>query len=72
MFMLLNSGKHPFYIKGDNRKDYDQKIKTCKITFYNNAGFDMNIIYDVLFKKCFHQTEYQKLLKYNYLIVMRI
>ena len=38
MFMLLNSGKHPFYIKGDNRKDYDQKIKTCKITFYNKVS----------------------------------
>ena len=38
MFMLLNSGKHPFYIKGDDRKDYDKKIKSCKINFYNKVS----------------------------------
>ena len=38
MFMLLNNGKHPFYIKGDNRKDYDKKIKTGEIKFYNKVS----------------------------------
>jgi serine/threonine protein kinase len=38
MFMLLNNGKHPFYIKGDNRKDYDKKIKSCQIKFYNKVS----------------------------------
>ena len=38
MFMLLNSGKHPFYIKGDDRKDFDKKIKSCKINFYNKVS----------------------------------
>ena len=38
MFMLLNNGKHPFYIKGDNREDFEKKIKECKITFYNKIS----------------------------------
>ena len=39
MFMLLNNGKHPFYIKGeDNRKDFVKKIEECKINFYNKVS----------------------------------
>ena len=38
MFMLLNNGKHPFYIKGDNRQDFVKKIQECKITFYNKVS----------------------------------
>ena len=38
MFMLLNSGKHPFYIKGDNKKDFVKKIEACKINFYNKVS----------------------------------
>ena len=38
MFMLLNNGKHPFYIKGDNRKDFEKKIEVCKINFYNKVS----------------------------------
>ena len=38
MFMLLNNGKHPFYVKGEKRKDFDKKIKNCKINFYNKIS----------------------------------
>ena len=38
MFMLLNNGKHPFYIKGDNRQDFVKKIQECKIIFYNKVS----------------------------------
>ena len=38
MFMLLNSGKHPFYIKGDDKKDFVKKIEACKINFYNKVS----------------------------------
>jgi hypothetical protein len=38
MFMLLNNGKHPFYIKGDNRKDFEKKIEVCKINFHNKVS----------------------------------
>ena len=38
MFMLLNQGKHPFYIKGDKRKGYIQKLKNTKITLFNKCS----------------------------------
>ena len=38
MFMLLNNGKHPFYTKGMDRIDFNKKIKTCKINFYNKIS----------------------------------
>ena len=38
MFMLLNNGKHPFYTKGMDRTDFNKKIKTCKINFYNKIS----------------------------------
>ena len=38
MFMLLNYGKHPFYVTGELKKDYDKKIENCKITFYNKIS----------------------------------
>ena len=38
MFMLLNNGKHPFYFKGDNRKDFMKKIEACQINFYNKVS----------------------------------
>ena len=38
MFMLLNNGKHPFYVKGIERKDFDKKIQSCKINFYNKIS----------------------------------
>ena len=34
MYMLLNKGKHPFYIKGDNRDEIANKIKNYKFTLY--------------------------------------
>ena len=37
MFMLLNKGKHPFYIKGDKRDEIANKIKNGKFTFYEEA-----------------------------------
>ena len=33
MFILLNKGKHPFYIKGDNRDKIAKKIEEAKINF---------------------------------------
>ena len=38
MFMLLNNGKHPFYVKGDDKKDFVKKIEACKINFYNKVS----------------------------------
>ena len=38
MFMLLNHGKHPFYVKGEKRKDFTKKIENCKINFYNKVS----------------------------------
>ena len=38
MFMLLNNGKHPFYVKGINRNDFNKKIRNCKINFYNKIS----------------------------------
>jgi serine/threonine protein kinase len=36
--MLLNYGKHPFYVTGELKKDFDKKIENCKITFYNKIS----------------------------------
>ena len=33
LYMLLNNGKHPFYFKGDERKNYIEKIKKGKFKF---------------------------------------
>ena len=38
MYILLNNGKHPFYDKGDKRKEYAKKIKEGKIYFYNKIS----------------------------------
>ena len=38
MFILLNNGKHPFYIKGDTKKDFVKKIMEGKINFYNKVS----------------------------------
>ena len=38
MFMLLNNGKHPFYVKGINKTDFSKKIENCKINFYNKIS----------------------------------
>ena len=38
MFMLLNNGKHPFYVKGESIKDFNKKIQNCKINFYNKVS----------------------------------
>ena len=38
MFMLLNNGKHPFYIKGDTKTDFIKKVENCKINFYNRVS----------------------------------
>ena len=38
MFMLLNNGKHPFYIKGESRKSFNKKVEKCKINFYNKVS----------------------------------
>ena len=38
MFILLNDGKHPFYIIGDNRSEVAKKIKLGKIKFYKKIS----------------------------------
>ena len=38
MYLLLNKGKHPFYIKGDNKNDVAEKIKNGKIKFYERIS----------------------------------
>ena len=38
MFILLNNGKHPFYVEGDNKKDFVKKIMATKINFYNKVS----------------------------------
>ena len=38
MFILLNDGKHPFYIIGDNRSEVAKKIKLGKIIFYKKIS----------------------------------
>ena len=38
MFILLNNGNHPFYIKGDDKKDFVKKIMERKIKFYNKVS----------------------------------
>ena len=49
MFMLLNNGKHPFYVKGDNRKDFIKKIENCKINCYNKVSpMAKNLIFKLL------------------------
>ena len=37
--MLLNNNKHPFYIKGDNKKNYIEKIKKRKFKFECGISF---------------------------------
>ena len=39
LFMLLNNNKHPFYIKGDDKKSYIEKIKKRKFKFECNISF---------------------------------
>ena len=38
MYILLNKGKHPFYVKGDKRSDVAKKIKLGKIYFYEKIS----------------------------------
>ena len=39
LYMLLNNNKHPFYIKGDDRKLYSKKIKKGIFSYNNNLSF---------------------------------
>ena len=38
MYILLNKGKHPFYIKGDNKKEIAEKIMKGNIKFYEKIS----------------------------------
>ena len=38
MFMLLNNGNHPFYVKGESKSIFNKKIENCKINFYNKIS----------------------------------
>ena len=42
LFMLLNNGKHPFYVKGDLKKELAHKIKKGVFKFHNNVSFMAN------------------------------
>ena len=42
LFMLLNNGKHPFYMKGDLRKELAKKIRKGSFKFYNKVSFMAN------------------------------
>ena len=49
MFMLLNNGKHPFYIKGDTKTDFIKKVENCKINFYNKVSpMEKHLIFKLL------------------------
>ncbi len=39
LFMLLNNNKHPFYIKGIDKKVYCEKIKKGNFTYFNNLSY---------------------------------
>ena len=39
LYMLLNNNKHPFYIRGDDRKLYSEKIKKGILSYNNNLSF---------------------------------
>ena len=38
MYILLNKGKHPFYIKGDKKNGVAEKIKSGKFKMYENIS----------------------------------
>ena len=38
LFILLNKGKHPFYVKGDTKREIAKKIKIGKINFYEKIS----------------------------------
>ena len=38
MYILLNKGKHPFYIKGDKKNGVAEKIKSGKFKLYENIS----------------------------------
>lgn len=38
LYMLLNKGKHPLYVKGVKNKDYLEKLKNPKIAFTNKTS----------------------------------
>ena len=49
MFMLLNEGKHPFYVKGESIKEFNKKIENCKINFYNKVSpMAKNLLFKLL------------------------
>ena len=39
LYMLLNNGKHPFYFKGNKKKNYIEKIKKGKFKFEKNISY---------------------------------
>ena len=39
LFMLLNNNKHPFYVKGLDKKNYCEKIKKGNFTYCNNLSY---------------------------------
>ena len=49
LYMLLNNGKHPFYIEGENENEYCEKIKKCNLNFNNNLSYmAKNLIHKLL------------------------
>jgi len=37
--MLLNNNKHPFYVKGEEKKHYCEKIKKGNFSYHNNLSY---------------------------------
>lgn len=38
MFLLLNNGRHPFYVQGDHKRFYIQKIRNAKLMMFNQIS----------------------------------
>ena len=39
LYMLLNNNKHPFYVKGEEKKHYCEKIKKGNFSYHNNLSY---------------------------------
>ena len=49
LYMLLNNGKHPFYIEGENENEYCEKIKKCNLNYHNHLSYmAKNLIHKLL------------------------
>lgn len=56
MYMLLNNGMHPIYVKGDKTKDYIEKLKHTKLKFQNKVS----MMAEILIKKLLETNPSQR------------